>query len=150
MAINVRELRIGSIIYYEGDTELNDAWFGEDVIVAEIKEEEIFAYSLSCYLDGCKRCYHIKKPSCFEPIPLTEIWLKKFGFVTADYEVDQIIWDYNDHFCLVQDGVPPEQQPIVFEWEDGANNHETHIRYVHQLQNLYYALTGEELKIEES
>jgi len=74
-----------------------------------------------------------------DPIPLTEEWLLKFGFenlsltpkfdgskcnFTFYWEVDEIVLreNYEDIFI-------------------------TRISYVHQLQNLYFALTGEELEI---
>ena len=71
-----------------------------------------------------------------KPIPLTEEWLKRLGATknrdTTFYieeinwlELNGDIWDV----CLV------EGYTI------------TQIQYVHQLQNLYFALTGDELKI---
>ena len=67
----------------------------------------------------------------FRPIPLTEEILLKFGFLKDDnfYHLNNI-WIsnfYENYFSL-----------------DGFD--ETKIEYVHQLQNLYFALTGEELK----
>lgn len=70
-------------------------------------------------------------------IPLTEEWLLKFGF-----ETDNIEW-WNG---LISIGI----------YKDGlffCPTEEIHVRigkkiqYVHQLQNLYFALTGEELII---
>lgn len=73
------------------------------------------------------------------PIPLTEEWLLKFGFVANRY---------NDVF---------ELYPLMFdceytdkgEWNISYDGHplSTEIQHVHQLQNLYFALTGEELTI---
>ena len=59
-----------------------------------------------------------------KPIPLTEEWLLKFGF----------IWD-GDIKIL---------KGYLNDYVDG--NGEARLKYVHQLQNLYFALTGEELK----
>lgn len=70
-------------------------------------------------------------------IPLTEEWLLKFGFVTTQWDNfdsyrleignnDYAIVIYSDGHCEVGD--------III----------TKINYVHQLQNLYFALTGEE------
>ena len=71
-------------------------------------------------------------------IPLTEEWLLKFGlnqFVKGFWQIDNGV----DKFCLT--------------FEDGGY-HLSFMRYknlkhIHQLQNLYFALTGEELTIKE-
>jgi hypothetical protein len=71
----------------------------------------------------------------YRPIPITEDWLLKFGF--RNYE--QIKWD-TDVLLLIKNG-------------DGflylANQRHVNIFYIHQLQNLYFALTGEELNLKQ-
>ena len=72
----------------------------------------------------------------FQPIPLTEEWLLKFGFETKD----KVFWDVGN-FRVGQD-----------RWGgyDYVNRRvDIDLKYVHQLQNLYFALTGEELTIKE-
>lgn len=71
----------------------------------------------------------------FEPIPLTEEWLLKFGFEknTGDYFLG----------CFSMRIVGKEM--IWFVCNDGDFSQQ--VKYVHQLQNLVYALTGEELTI---
>lgn len=65
-----------------------------------------------------------------EPIPLNDEWLLKFGF--EDWDIDIYTMDLmNNNFYVLFD-----------ELEIIAKN----IKYVHQLQNLYFALTGNELK----
>jgi len=70
-----------------------------------------------------------------KPIPLTEEWLIKFGFVYAEgyYVLGDINFsmDRNKKWYLSIDG----------RWYGDK------IEYVHQLQNLIFALTGEELTI---
>ena len=79
---------------------------------------------------------------CYDAIPLTEEWLLKFGFVekymschrrwTKDgISIDQIT-DEDD-----EGGKIPQEQ--IFFYKDRE------ISSVHQLQNLFFALTGEEL-----
>lgn len=85
-------------------------------------------------------------------IPLTEEWLLKMGFTKENdndlrirdfrirgsvndwlyYQVDYHLWT-NDHYC--------------FDNEKSSESISGRINFVHQLQNLYFALTGEELKI---
>lgn len=59
------------------------------------------------------------------PIPLTEEWLRNFDI--------KKIWLFEIHGCD-SDGFY-----ISYVYDS------IHLKYVHQLQNLYFALTGEEL-----
>lgn len=69
-------------------------------------------------------------------IPLTEEWLLKFGFKIFPWgwvkksTTDIGLRISHPHFHFERDGENLQQ-----------------IKYVHQLQNLYFALTGEELAI---
>jgi hypothetical protein len=76
-----------------------------------------------------------------KPIPLTEEWLIKFGFKRNDWTnegkpiyygwvFNGVMLEYNNRELLL-DG-----------YQDTLN-----IKHVHQLQNLYFALVGEELEI---
>jgi len=76
-----------------------------------------------------------------EPIPLTEEWLLKFGFIcTRDKKKDGRfnISVYEKDTYLIQDNG-------LFEYSETPIASD--ILYVHQLQNLMFALTGEELEI---
>lgn len=78
------------------------------------------------------------------PIPLTEEWLLKFGFNNINSKEYGIkcgsCWmslsnpknmgEWQDYYCWIFDR---------FKFIE--------LKYVHQLQNLYFALTGEELTI---
>lgn len=98
-----------------------------------------------------------------KPIPLTEEWLVKFGFVKKNigeklpqswYELKylsnehdpmitswvSILINIETWSCVICDEYPDEM---------GANT-KVKIEHVHQLQNLYFALTGEELTIKEN
>ena len=73
--------------------------------------------------------------SLFKPIPLTEEWLLKFSFKK---ELDNFYRKNGSHFIEVlfyDEGFQVTSQFVCLD----------HIKYVHQLQNLYHALTGEEL-----
>ena len=74
----------------------------------------------------------------FKPIPLTEEWLLKFGFEQLDDDAD-IMYYQRGHF-----GINTWMDNSKF-WMRSCTPSPT-IQYVHQLQNLYFALTGEELK----
>jgi hypothetical protein len=81
-------------------------------------------------------------------IPLTEDWLIKAGF-EKDWENDEEQYYSKDGFDQLADY---GGQSIVLRKEGspyfncGYYNNEIHFEFVHQLQNLYFALTGEELQ----
>ena len=79
----------------------------------------------------------------FKPIPLTEEWLLNFGF---EKRIDCI----NSLYCILAGRVLLEYdfRYNTIDMINRVNFHiDIHIQYVHQLQNLYFALTGEELTI---
>jgi hypothetical protein len=82
------------------------------------------------------------KPEDYEPILLTEEWLLKFGFEwkqikdLSSYTLPKLeLYHYSSN-----------NNKIFFEYADG----EVELKYVHQLQNLYWVLCGEELTIKEA
>jgi len=81
----------------------------------------------------------------YSPVPLTEEWLIKFGFQELN-----MFWR-----IPVEDGVFFEVGYITddknFQFESPLSmGDEINLEYVHQLQNLYYALTGKELVLGEA
>jgi hypothetical protein len=91
-------------------------------------------------------------------IPLTEEWLIKFGFEKVIYESDETGYgtdyeldikgvgciSYSDDFsCALFGSKESSKHELGFlpNWDN--------CKHVHSLQNLYFALTGEELKIKE-
>lgn len=80
----------------------------------------------------------------FNPIPLTEEWLLKFGFEllcrkSTNGFKNTIFSMRNPSWSLME----LDKGYGVNFWQ--GNN----LLYVHQLQNLYFALTGEELTIKD-
>jgi hypothetical protein len=65
-----------------------------------------------------------------QPIPLTEELLVKFGFKKD--KIDSTYYKDDFEICL----------PFFVRWKE---SHLSGINHVHQLQNLMFALTGEEL-----
>jgi hypothetical protein len=76
----------------------------------------------------------------YKPILLTEEWLKKLGFEK-----------YTDGWYLDKGEYPKQITVSLFD-DNGfhLSYFKTPIQYVHQLQNLYFALTGEELTIKQN
>ena len=74
-----------------------------------------------------------------EPIPLTEEWLLKFGF--EKNKNSDLYFRLNNYEYFIENGII----------DNGYSRmNEISVKYVHQLQNLYFALTGKELEIIET
>lgn len=79
--------------------------------------------------------YHL---SDIKFIPLTEEWLLKFGF--------ECVFTNDDHHYYLESidlSLDRSYQPF------GIGKYKLKFEYVHQLQILYFALTGEELTIKQ-
>ena len=76
----------------------------------------------------------------FKGIPLDEQWLENFGF-----KYDQITYYKDSILCAWV-----KSEFVVWYRSFGESGKILNkIKYVHQLQNLYFSLTGSELKIKE-
>jgi hypothetical protein len=86
----------------------------------------------------------------YEPIPLTEDWLEKFGFeLTYEskfrrcFDLDTSIGFLSFNFSkVIQEKDNVSIASLNLKWAS--------LKYVHQLQNLYFALTGKELQTDET
>lgn len=78
-----------------------------------------------------------------KPIPLTEEWLLKFGFSMGKhswfYSLD---WGDSVNSFKVAMSISGEGGVVL-----GINDFNCHVKHVHELQNLFYALTNKELEI---
>ena len=111
------ELRIGNLFIEEYS----------DKIIKVIKLEKIIITFSGLFLDKWQA----------KPIPLNEEWLVKFGFETDNIEW----WNGIISIGIYKDGLfycPTGEISLRIGKE---------IQYLHQLQNLYFTLIGEELII---
>lgn len=79
-------------------------------------------------------------------IPLTEEWLIKFGFEQA-YDskfTRRLDYDKDNRFDWLINKQRKDLSGLRFK----GNTFYKEVKHVHQLQNLYFALTGKELTIE--
>ena len=79
-----------------------------------------------------------------KPIPLTEEWLVKFGFYNCDNSIDR--WFQISRDSLLKIFVSANGDTFLAFYGDERI---MKIDYLHQLQNLYFALTNKELEISE-
>jgi len=120
--MELKELRIGNTIEYSGKI----------FEVSEIRRNTLRIKHWS----GITK---VVKIGLCNPIPLTEEWLINFGFI-ANRRLRQKEFSANDNGCRLTlwTGITV---PGFFYLDM------IEIKYIHQLQNLYFALTGEELQI---
>lgn len=91
------------------------------------------------------------KLDSIQPIPLIDRWLEQLGFKKTTENAGNLI-------CFKKDLITHSNRTMtIAEWIKSDKGHwqiwiesmdVTRIKYVHQLQNLYYALTVEELILE--
>lgn len=126
--MEARELRIGNYV-----TGAKGAKYNGDTV----------KWNIGDYIECNKYCDYIDS---FRPIPITEEWLIKLGFEKTNSSLHenknayQIKWW--GRFVIINDVLTPDEYYFL----DGLN---VDIKYVHQLQNLYFALTGKELETNE-
>ena len=154
--IKASDLRIGNLVnyrYYNPDPKAPD-WAYEAVEIVEIKQSHLVFK-------------HLNKKAKFKigvlyAMPLTEEWLERFGFQKiTKYEYCLKAIEYNDDFLK-----HTKELEIYATFDDNGFNLSLdnirtesdgelecvslclkHILHVHTLQNLFYALCGEELTI---
>ena len=72
-----------------------------------------------------------------KPIPITKEWLLSFGFKYSEKMFEYCLWDGRRKSCIIQRCGNRDENKWL------SNN--AQILYIHQIQNIYNALTGLEL-----
>lgn len=125
--IKIEELRIGNYICVNNN--------GHPCRVTELT-------TMSCTVESIKENNKEPYVKTMNTIPLTEEWLLKFGFEkNEDLGNENINWELPNSYYFIQEHLDVEE--FIFYGQE--NCIEKQIKYVHQLQNLYFALTNEEL-----
>ena len=83
-----------------------------------------------------------------EPIEITEEWLLKFGFIIRDKKYSLNYGGESMKYAVLETNI---RNPFFlyfhgrfgFNINEGRKNGDYCIKHIHQLQNLYFALTGE-------
>ena len=127
--MKANELRIGNYIEYKK---------GHQGTASAIDDQGYVEVNNSYLKDG------VFEITQFRPIPLTEEWLLKFGFVEKDTN-----YDGGHHYWQLQDGDVLLTTPFEDATSVDLDGFNITVEHVHTLQNLYFALTGEELTIKE-
>ena len=143
--MKVEELRIGNVVYVDYPR-YNPGLYGLPMVVKEICRDRwwVHGYMLVVFDATNKKSHNV--PDCFiKPIPLTEDILLKCGFkrVPKNLYVDNIK-DLRTAVTYLKGSIIwNESTRIVWVGNIALDN----IKYLHELQNLYFAITGEELEV---
>lgn len=136
--IKPNEIRIGNLVNWEAEH------LGGGVSkVISVGEHYFEAESLQgLYIR------EIENSNNIEPIPLTPEWLESIGMKKRFSSDDCNIWDIKEELKPL----PTRNKTFTLALIDKGWVYPTApgavpFHYVHQLQNLYFALTGEELAI---
>ena len=131
--MKAKDLRIGNLV--------TDEWYDSFKTVIEVESIIEKGINIEIENDGNypELAQHTIEPegliSKLKPIPLTKEWLLKFGFEETCYK------SIFTRHKRIQYSIENKTYSI------GDDVSIYGIDYVHQLQNLYFALTGEELTI---
>ncbi len=121
--INVNELRRGNIIYN---------------LQNEYDKRQVVVTGITSIMIACKEI--VADHKFFEPIELTEEWILKAGFINT---LEPTYFEYkNKDFLISMDNGIVDL--CVGEYVENASKLK-HLKYIHQLQNLFFSLCGEEL-----
>jgi hypothetical protein len=77
----------------------------------------------------------------YKPIPITEEWLLKFGFIEGIYAI--VKYPLKVIYLLKPDSLTEYELCVSIE-----DLYLKKIKYIHQLQNIFFALTQKELEIQ--
>lgn len=121
--INANELRIGNWVQLEEDGEILQ------IKISALAATEIFV----------------------DPIPLTPEILEKCGFeICGDFDNNSVdFWTTKDNFRIQFSNYTNAGSYFVYWWETPStvkNQKDVKVSSLHQLQNLYFALTGNEIE----
>ena len=135
--MEAKELRIGNYVNFE---------FHKDC--GGVKGVEVFISDLEIIL------HNSSKSKYYTPIPLTEEWHNKFGVKINGFKIFEYTLPrknnldikviFNGDYVMLRQGKGDRNDDILSIWNKDLTNRDM---FVHEWQNLYSALTNEELKL---
>ena len=113
--MEINQLRIGNLVL--------NSWEGNNVEVT---------------IDTLMSLESTGSNSKYKPIPLTEEWLLKFGFKKSN------VYCFGNHKLIIE-SLMGDRHSCRYRVNPDESIWISELHYVHQLQNLYFSLVGEEL-----
>ena len=129
MSLQITELRVGNLLKVD-----KNIWTVEDIINGDSTWELYFK-------ENPEYNHWVNA----EPIKISNDWLVKLGFKL--YPSGYYCLDIHGEKVYISIGLKHDTEPnlILDSGENALSFNLKHIKYVHQLQNLFFALTGVEL-----
>jgi hypothetical protein len=131
MKAKASELRIGNLVEYPN--------WNNDGSKAYFKIRDIYFDDGRIGLTNGSIIIPATKLACLKPIPLSEEWLLKFGFEKKYWGNDKNQYPFMEKGLVIID--------LLDYTIETASGLVIEMKYVHQLQNFYFALTGKELTL---
>jgi hypothetical protein len=126
--MKANELRIGNLVMHYNDLCTVIGYY-DDIFIAQSFDK----------IDFKSNVFNL------QPIPLTKEWLLKFGLIEyIDFGVKMGTYDKMP-LCGFTYSIHTKKVMIMHTGNSISHWLNIDINYVHQLQNLYFALTGKEL-----
>ncbi len=119
--MEIQELRIGN--YYRWNSFKGEA--EDEMTISQWNALDLMGFN-SIYMDYMSHCF---------PVPLSKDWLEEFEF-------ERFPWGLVKGDLLFTDDPSKPGEELTLQI---ANGFRVTVKYVHELQNLYYALKKEEL-----
>lgn len=138
-----KDFRIGNRIIY----------MGAEIVIEGIQRDGDIDYTLNGHPYGGHNVKH------YEPIPITESYLLKQG-LRSQKEMNEkwyldyaFVYSFEDELRCSDYFIATDLEDVykfcIATFDDGMQSYESlrRLKYVHELQNLFFALTGKELEL---
>lgn len=129
--INANELRIGNWVHHSKEwSSINNGPF--DTPGFDFQWEERHWYMIGeCTLS----------PDIVDPIPITSEWLVRFGFT------NESAWFFRNDKMVIETFLSKNEWAARIRTSEESSTYLCQIKYIHQLQNLFYYITNTELTL---
>lgn len=142
--MKLQDLRIGNYVVYEATTHIVSAIGRSGIYSWWVKDgEPVIEYCLKDAGGVQVEDPYFDQISNYEPMPITEEWLLKFGFEKSTLDGDNTWLNLRYRYLTFSSDESVEFKKVYLT----VSRMDIICEYVHELQNLYFALTGEELTI---
>lgn len=130
--LSPNELRIGNLVHF--------IFTNETVEILGINAHELNNKSIYNTISFRSLNLYCESFETIKPIPLTEEWLLNLGFPLKGFYRLQVT-------SFLELCWKPHDKTLNLQTKKNGFTENSKVKYVHELQNLYFALTGTELTL---